>query len=174
MRLTLTQRLSLVFAVLLLVCCGTSAWMQVRSNQMHEQEVVQGLSRDLAQHIASDTVLMDTKGLMPGAVRDLFSQLMLVNPSVEVYLLDTEGKIVGSAAPEGRIRRERVDLAPIQRLLRATPCRFPATIHAASTGARCSAPRRSRSMANRPGISMWCCSAKTMIASPNAVRPARR
>ncbi|MBM6446669.1 MULTISPECIES: sensor histidine kinase [Pseudomonas] len=125
MRLTLTQRLSLVFAVLLLVCCGTSAWMQVRSNQMHEQEVVQGLSRDLAQHIASDTVLMDTKGLMPGAVRDLFSQLMLVNPSVEVYLLDTEGKIVGSAAPEGRIRRERVDLAPIQRLLKGDALPIP-------------------------------------------------
>jgi len=121
MRLTLTQRLSLVFAVLLLVCCGTSAWMQVRSNQMHEQEVVQGLSRDLAQHIARDTVLMDTQGLMPNAVRDLFSKLMQVNPSVEVYLLDTEGKIVGSAAPEGRIQRERVDLAPIQRLLRGDP-----------------------------------------------------
>lgn len=118
MKLTLTQRLSLVFAVLLLVCCGTSAWMQVRSNQMHEQEVVQGLSRDLAQHIARDTVLMDTQGLMPNAVRDLFGKLMLVNPSVEVYLLDTEGKIVGSAAPEGRIHRERVDLAPIQRLLK--------------------------------------------------------
>ena len=118
MRLTLTQRLSLVFAVLLLVCCGTSAWMQVRSNQMHEQEVVQGLSRDLAQHIANDTVLMDTQGLMPDAVRSLFSQLMLVNPSVEVYLLDTQGRIVGSAAPEGRIRREQVDLAPIQRLLK--------------------------------------------------------
>ncbi|MFJ7107626.1 ATP-binding protein [Pseudomonas sp. NPDC098740] len=118
MRLTLTQRLSLVFAVLLLVCCGTSAWMQVRSNKMHELEVVQGLSRDLARHIAHDTVLMDTKGLMPDAVRDLFSQLMLVNPSVEVYLLDPEGRIVGSAAPEGRIRRERVDLAPIQRLLK--------------------------------------------------------
>ena len=118
MSLTLTQRLSLVFAVLLLVCCGTSAWMQVRSNQMHEQEVVQGLSRDLAQHIARDTVLMDTQGLMPDAVRDLFSKLMLVNPSVEVYLLDIGGRIVGSAAPEGRIHRERVDLAPIQRLLK--------------------------------------------------------
>ncbi|MEZ1316019.1 ATP-binding protein [Pseudomonas fluorescens] len=118
MRLTLTQRLSLVFAVLLLVCCGTSAWMQVRANQMHEQEVVQGLSRDLAQHIARDTVLMDTQGLMPNAVRDLFSKLMQVNPSVEVYLLDTEGRIVGSAAPEGRIHRDRVDLAPIQRLLK--------------------------------------------------------
>lgn len=117
MKLNLTQRLSLVFAVLLLVCCGTSAWLQVRSSQMHELEVVQGLSRDLAQHIAHDTVLMDSHGLMPGAVRELFSQLMLVNPSVEVYLLDTEGKIVGNAAPEGRIRRQQVDLAPIRQLL---------------------------------------------------------
>ena len=117
MKLTLTQRLSLVFAVLLLVCCGTSAWMQVRANQMHEQEVVQGLSRNLAQHIANDTVLMNSQGLMPDAVRNLFSQLMLVNPSVEVYLLDPAGRVVGSAAPEGRIRREQVDLAPIQRLL---------------------------------------------------------
>ncbi|VVP45184.1 Adaptive-response sensory-kinase SasA [Pseudomonas fluorescens] len=118
MRLTLTQRLSLVFAVLLLVCCGTSAWMQVRSSQMHELEVVQGLSRNLAQHIAQDTVLMDANGLMPDAVRELFSKLMQVNPSVEVYLLDTEGAIVGSAAPEGRIRRQQVDLAPVQRLLK--------------------------------------------------------
>jgi signal transduction histidine kinase len=76
------------------------------------------LSRDLAQHIAHDTVLMDRNGPMPNAVRELFSQLMLVNPSVEVYLLDTGGRIVGSAAPEGRIRREQVDLAPIQRLLK--------------------------------------------------------
>lgn len=42
MKLNLTQRLSVVFAVLLLVCCGTSAWLQVRSSQMHELEVVQG------------------------------------------------------------------------------------------------------------------------------------
>ena len=117
MRLTLTKRLSLVFAVLLLVCCGTSAWMQVRANRMHELEVVQGLSRDLAQHIARDTVLMDSKGMMPGAVRNLFNQLMLVNPSVEVYLLDPDGRVVGSASPEGRIRRDRIDLAPVHRLL---------------------------------------------------------
>ncbi|PTT72711.1 two-component sensor histidine kinase, partial [Pseudomonas sp. HMWF007] len=70
---------------------------------------------------AHDTVLMDSHGLMPGAVRELFSQLMLVNPSVEVYLLDTEGKIVGNAAPEGRIRRQQVDLAPIRQLLNDQP-----------------------------------------------------
>ncbi|WP_085584912.1 MULTISPECIES: HAMP domain-containing sensor histidine kinase [unclassified Pseudomonas] len=121
MKLPLTQRLSLVFAALLLVCCGTSAWLQVRSSQMHELEVVQGLSRDLARHIARDTVLMDSHGLMPGAVRELFSQLMLVNPSVEVYLLDNAGRIVGNAAPEGRLRRQTVDLAPVRRLLDDQP-----------------------------------------------------
>ena len=48
-RLTLTQRLSLVFALLLAVCSGTSAWLQIRSNRMHGLEVVQALSRDLAE-----------------------------------------------------------------------------------------------------------------------------
>ncbi|CAB5711994.1 Histidine protein kinase saeS [Delftia tsuruhatensis] len=117
LRLTLTQRLSLVFALLLLVCSGTSAWMQLRASRMHELEVVQGLSRDVAESIARDAQLTDANGLMPGAVRGFFNQLMLVNPSVEVYLLDADGRIAGHAAPEGRLRRERVDLAPVHRLL---------------------------------------------------------
>lgn len=117
MTLSLTQRLSLVFAVLLLVCCGTSVWLQVRSNRMHEQIVVQGLSRGLAQHIAHSTQLMDARGLNPTAVHNLFSQLMVVNPSVEVYLLDPSGRITGYDAPADSLRRKRVDLAPIQRLL---------------------------------------------------------
>lgn len=121
MRLTLSQRLSVVFALLLLVCCSTSAWLQVRSSRMHELEVVQGLSRDLAGHIARDTQLMDANGLMPNALRALFGQLMLVNPSVEVYLLDSQGRIVGNAAPAGRLRREQVDLAPIRHLLAGDP-----------------------------------------------------
>ncbi|MFT4100809.1 MAG: HAMP domain-containing sensor histidine kinase [Burkholderiaceae bacterium] len=117
MNLTLTQRLSLVFALLLLVCSGTSAWLQLRSNRMHEQEVIQGLSRDLGESIARDAQLTDSNGLMPDAVRNLFSQLMIVNPSVEVYLLEPDGRIAGHAAPEGRLRRDRVDLAPIRRFL---------------------------------------------------------
>ncbi|MFK3795840.1 MULTISPECIES: sensor histidine kinase [unclassified Pseudomonas] len=121
MKMTLTQRLSLVFALLLLICCGASVLLQVRSNKMHELEVVQGLSRDLAQHIARDTQLMDANGLKPDAVRELFSQLMLVNPSVEVYLLNGEGKIVGDAAPKDRVLRDHVDLAPVRQLLAGNP-----------------------------------------------------
>jgi len=115
--LTLTQRLSLVFALLLLACCGVSAWLQVRSSDLREEEVIQGLSRGLAAHIAQSTELMDAGGLRPDAVRSLFGQLMVVNPSVEVYLLDDQGHITGDDAPPGHIKRARVDLAPVRRFL---------------------------------------------------------
>lgn len=117
MNLTLTQRLAIVFALLLLVCSGTSAWLQLRSNRMHELEVVQALSRDVAESIARDAQLTDANGLMPNAVRNLFNQLMMVNPSVEVYLLEPDGRIAGHAAPEGRLRRDRVGLEPVHRFI---------------------------------------------------------
>lgn len=115
MKLTLTQRLSLVFSVLLLACSGASAWLQIRANDMREKEVVQALSRDLAANIANSAPLMDANGLRPDAVRTLFSQLMGVNPSVEVYLLDNAGRIKGrrcAARPrEARPHRSRARAA---------------------------------------------------------------
>ncbi len=121
MKLTLTQRLSLVFSILLLACSGASAWLQIRANDMREKEVVQALSRDLAANIANSAPLMDANGLRPDAVRTLFSQLMGVNPSVEVYLLDNAGRIKGDDAPPGHVKRDRVDLAPVQRFIAGEP-----------------------------------------------------
>ncbi len=117
-RLTLTRKLCAVFAALLLACWGVSAWLQVRANARYEQEATQRLSSGLAAHIAGANVLMDAQGWKPEAVRNLFDMLMAVNPSVEVYLLSSDGRIVGDAAPPGELRRDRVDLAPVRRLLR--------------------------------------------------------
>ncbi len=114
---TLSRRLSAVFAVLLLVCCGASVWLQVRSSGTHEQQVIQRLSSGLAAHIAENSELMQPGGLNQAAVKDLFDKLMAVNPSVEVYLLDPTGRIAGQAAPPGHLKHETVDLAPIKRLL---------------------------------------------------------
>jgi len=120
-RLTLTQRLSIVFAVLLLACSGASVWLQIEASARHEQEVVQRLSLGLAGHIAGTAQLMDADGWRPDAVRDLFGMLMAVNPSVELYLLSNDGRIVGNAAPDGRLKRDRVDLGPVRRLLAGAP-----------------------------------------------------
>src|SRR5262245_54405658 len=116
-RLSLPQRLSAVFTVLLLACCGSAAWLQMQSNERHGQVVIQRLSNGLAAHIARNPALMEPSGPNPRVVHDLFDKLMDVNPSVEVYLLDLEGRIVAQAAPPGHLKRERVDVAPIRRLL---------------------------------------------------------
>jgi len=115
--LSLTQRLSAVFAALLLACCGASAWLQVRANAMHEKEVIQSLSRGLAAYIARNALLEDQSAIAPQALRQLFGQLMVVNPSVEVYLLDDQGHIRGHDAPSGHLIRDRVDLAPVKKLI---------------------------------------------------------
>lgn len=114
---SLSRRLSLVFAALLLACCGASAWLQMKANGRHEQEVTQRLSLGLAAHIASDATLMQGGALNPDAVRGLFDKLMAVNPSVEVYLLGVDGVIQAQAAPPGHLKRDRVDLLPVRRLL---------------------------------------------------------
>ncbi|MDR5775532.1 MULTISPECIES: HAMP domain-containing sensor histidine kinase [unclassified Caballeronia] len=121
MKLTLSQRLFAVFCVLLLACCGASAWLQIRASDLREKEVIQSLSRGLAAHIAHDGALMDAGDIDAPAVRRLFSQLMVVNPSVEVYLLDNEGRVRADDAPPGHLKRDRVDLAPVHRLINGAP-----------------------------------------------------
>ena len=116
-RLSLSQRLSLVFAALLLACCGISACLQLAASKRHEQEVTQRISSGLAAHIASNSELMASSGLNDAAVHDLFDKLMAVNPSVEVYLLGLDGRIKAQAAPPGKLLKERIDIEPIRRLL---------------------------------------------------------
>lgn len=118
---TLSRRLSMVFAVLLLACCGASAWLQMRSNGRHEQEVVQRLSGGLAAHIAENAELIKPGGLDQDKVKDLFDKLMAVNPSVEVYLLGLDGRIEAQAAPPGHLKRDRVAVEPIRQLISGAP-----------------------------------------------------
>ncbi len=118
---TLSTRLSLAFSVLLLACCAASAWLQLRASGQTEQETIQRLSAGLARHIAASSELIGPDGVNEAAVLDLFGKLMVVNPSVEVYLLADDGRILAQAAPPGHLRLQRIDLAPVHRLLGGAP-----------------------------------------------------
>jgi signal transduction histidine kinase len=121
-RLSLTQRLGAMVALLLLVCGAAAIALQMRASEMQAQEAIQRLSLNLARQIADNNkTLLAPNGLNDVAVRDLFDKLMEVNPSVEVYLLAPDGRIVAHAAPPGRLRRERVDLLPLRALRDGAP-----------------------------------------------------
>ena len=59
---------------------------------------------------------VDQKGL-----QGVFMKLMAVNPTLECYLLDTEGNILGYDAPPEKILRERVDIEPIRNFIEVQP-----------------------------------------------------
>ena len=49
----------------------------------------------------------------------IFHVLMVINPSIEVYLLDPAGEILSYSAPKGIVVRDRVELTPVHEFLEA-------------------------------------------------------
>jgi signal transduction histidine kinase len=86
---------------------------------MYQQEVNQRLHLELAPwlvrqyHFERDGKV-DGEGAGP-----LFADAMRVNPTIEIYLLNTQGRILAFNAPRGRVKLTSVDLSPIRALLSA-------------------------------------------------------
>ena len=117
-RLSLSQRLALVFTSLLLLCAIAVCLIQLYSSAQYGNVMVQRLSAGLAQQIAAREPLLDAQGQVDRRMlKPLFDRLMTFNPSVELYLLSPDGELLADAAPPGHIKRQRIDLAPVQTFL---------------------------------------------------------
>ena len=121
---TLYSRLALTLFILLAVVGIVLVQVIAHSSSMYQQEVAQKLNRELAAHIAAELPLIENREINRAALDELFHQLMVVNPSIELYLLDTQGAIIGFSAPEGTVKRQRVALAPVLDYINESP-RFP-------------------------------------------------
>ncbi len=87
------------------------------STEMYQQEVNQRLNRRLAEQIVAEKLLMQENRVNQEALADIFHMLMVINPSIEVYLLDVQGNILEFSAAPGKVKRRRVDLEPIRDML---------------------------------------------------------
>ena len=61
--------------------------------------------------------LLTTDRLNTEGLKALAMNTMMINPQVEVYLLNAKGDILGHALPEAAVVAGRVDLAPVRRFL---------------------------------------------------------
>jgi two-component system, OmpR family, sensor kinase len=114
---TLYARLGIVLLILF-VLVGILLVTIVRfSTDLYQQEVTQKLNLDLAAHAIAERPLLQDRRVNQTALKGLFSSMMLINPSIEVYLLDAQGGILAYSAPPGKVQRQRVDLGPVQSLL---------------------------------------------------------
>ena len=114
---TLYSRLALTLFVLLCLVGLILFLLMVHTGMQYEQELVQKLNRDVAAHIVADQPLIQDHRVNRPALDRLFHQLMVINPNIELYLLDPSGRLLAWSAPEGRVKLERVSLEPIRRFL---------------------------------------------------------
>ncbi|UCC56940.1 MAG: HAMP domain-containing protein [Gammaproteobacteria bacterium] len=121
---TLYSRLALTLFVLLCLVGVILIHVIGHSSTLYQQEVAQKLNRELATHIVAEQPLIQNRQINRQALDDLFHQLMVINPSIELYLLDENGKVLGYSAPEGKVKRTRVALEPVREFLGGN-ARFP-------------------------------------------------
>jgi two-component system, OmpR family, sensor kinase len=112
----------LLIGALVLVMGATAFLLQVRSIRDYSLAMTQALNETLAQHIA-ETYLKNIPSQLAATAdtaRDIEAQLaplMIVNPGIELYILDGSGNILSFTAPNDAIRRHSVNLIPIRDFL---------------------------------------------------------
>ena len=115
--MTLYSKLAITLFVLL-VLFGLFLVHNMRiSNAMYQQEIAQKLNADLAGYIVEEHDLFSGNAVNQTALEHLFHMLMVINPSVEIYLLDPDGQVISHAAPRDRVTRDRIDLQPVRQFL---------------------------------------------------------
>ncbi|WP_321494321.1 HAMP domain-containing sensor histidine kinase [uncultured Desulfobacter sp.] len=108
--------LSVLFLVVGLIFLGVTVF----ATDMYQQEVNQKLNTGLARQIVKERILMEGGRVNQEALRDIFHMLMVINPGIEIYLLDVGGNILTFSAPGGSVKRSKVSLAPVKQWLDGT------------------------------------------------------
>ena len=107
-------KISVVFLVVIVALGGTYAIITANAVWSHFRESNQRLNVDVAAHIAKFTQPFINGSVNEAAMEELFHNVMVLHPSVEVYLLDTYGKILAYSAPDSVIKADQVSLAPLK------------------------------------------------------------
>ncbi|HTO22576.1 MAG TPA: HAMP domain-containing protein, partial [Spirochaetia bacterium] len=107
-------RLSGVFLLLILVLGAGCVAIAFRSAQHLFDDVEQLLNRDTARSIATELAPLVQGGFSRDGVGSAIHYMMVLNPMVEIYLLDPAGTIMAYFLnPAEKIVRGTVDIGPV-------------------------------------------------------------
>lgn len=111
---TLYWKLTITFLLILIGIGCIYVVVTANTAKNYIQEVNQKLYGGIAEQTVKEVKPFVDGGIDTSAIQDIMHSMMVINPSVEVYLLDEEGEIVTYVAPYKKVKLERIDLAPIK------------------------------------------------------------
>lgn len=109
-------------ALLLIVgLMGTTFFVVDRINsRLYHEELTQQLNAPIAMYVTGQRQLIKNGEADLESLRELAGHAMVINPTAEIYLLDTQGKILGHGLPADTVVREQVALEPVRALIDGT------------------------------------------------------
>ena len=110
---TLLFRLSLALLAVVLVLGAGFFFVERWSSRLYYEELTQKLNAPIGMYVTSERQLMTDGEVDEEALSTLAQQAMVINPTVEVYLTDPAGNILGHAMPPETVLTKRVDLEPV-------------------------------------------------------------
>lgn len=117
---SLAARLSVAVVLLLLGFGLLVAFVSRTALATQEDEALQRLSHGLAAHIVGnwpDITLPDPDAGQRRAPAELLAMLSSVNPGIQVYVLDADGRVDAYIGEPGMVRQFEVDLVPVRGFL---------------------------------------------------------
>jgi len=116
---SLYWRLSLVFIGTLLAFALISIYIFSTTTDQYTAELNQRLNIDLAEHTVKEIAPFIENGKVnQEGMGAIMHSMMTINPSVEVYVLDTSGFILSYVAPYKEVKLEQVSLKPIEEFIK--------------------------------------------------------
>ena len=114
---SLLTKLSIALIVIV-VLMGSAFFILDRINtRIYYEELTQRLNAPIAMYVTGQRDLIIDGAPDLASLAELAGHAMVINPTAEIYLLDSRGKILGHALPEDAVVQDRVDLAPIRELI---------------------------------------------------------
>jgi signal transduction histidine kinase len=99
----------------LTVILGVMFFVVIRhSDVARNQEINQSLYRNLATRLINEQILGERDSADPSAVQKIFDRIRLVNPRIDVYLIDKSGRVIAASVENG-LKRNTIDLEPVRR-----------------------------------------------------------
>jgi signal transduction histidine kinase len=114
---SLYLKLVLVLFFLFVLIGGVFLTVAMYTAPMYQQEVNQQLNHDLARYIVNEHVLIEDGEVQQDNLAELFHNVMIINPSLELYLLDPQGQVVAHSMAPDKVKRKQVSLGPINTFL---------------------------------------------------------
>jgi signal transduction histidine kinase len=113
-------RLSLLFLVMVLLLGGVSLVIAYDASRHLFDEVEQLLNREYATSIAQELQPLVSAGFSEGNIYNAIHYMMVLNPMVEIYLLNEEGLVLAYFThPHEELIQNKIPIGPIETFIRS-------------------------------------------------------